>query len=376
MYPYNDIVQTMIVIPLAVGAVAVIITLCYASRLDILDRRVPFVTWWPMLVVGVPAAGFALLSTAGGFALLVGYLQMVSIVLYIAYLGNRNDEKPLKVIFLVPVLLVQIYSAFYFLGINGIQGAILSVASILITVYATWLEARNQETTFSNAWPLLYFLAGAICWFSYSLSGGGIFFLFLGMMALFCLMFYLFGIMQLFGGADAWALIFITLIIPLFPVEPLTGYPAIPFFPFTVLVNAVIFNLVAPAGLFIMNILKGNKAPWPYLFLGYPVDGQTIGMSFGFVMEDFEERDGVLTRRFLKLRETLGSMVRGRRRIYTKDLRTTPEKFSKEITLYKKAGKVWISYGVPFIVPITAGLLFGLFIGDIVTIFLKLSGGV
>ena len=76
------------------------------------------------------------------------------------------------------------------------------------------------------------------------------------------------------------------------------------------------------------------------------------------------------------MRETLGSMVRGHRRIYTKDLRTTPEKFSKEIALYKKAGKVWISYGVPFIVPITAGLLFGLFIGDIVTIVLKFTGGV
>jgi len=374
MCPDTDIVQAMIIIPLAAGAVAVIITLCYASRLDILERRVPFPTWWPMLVVGIPTAGIALLL-AGGVSLLAGYLQMVSIVLYIAYLGNRNNERPISVIFLVPVLLVQIYSVFYFMEMNGIQGVLLSVVSILVTVYATWLEARNLETTFTNAWPLLYFLLGAICWFSYPLSGGGTMFLFLGLMALFCLLFYLFGIMQLFGGADAWALIFITLIIPLFPFEPLTGYPAIPFFPFTVLVNAVIFNLVAPAGLFIINIIKGNKAPWPYLFLGYPVDGNAIGMSFGFVMEEFEERDGVLTRRFLKLRDSFGSMVRGHRRIYTKDLRTTPEKFSKEIALYKKAGRVWISYGVPFIVPITAGLLFGLFIGDIMTIFLKLTGG-
>jgi archaeal preflagellin peptidase FlaK len=374
MCPDTDIVQAMIIIPLAAGAVAVIITLCYASRLDILERRVPFPTWWPMLVVGIPTAGIALLL-AGGVSLLAGYLQMVSIVLYIAYLGNRNNERPISVIFLVPVLLVQIYSVFYFMEMNGIQGVLLSVVSILVTVYATWLEARNLETTFTNAWPLLYFLLGAICWFSYPLSGGGTMFLFLGLMALFCLLFYLFGIMQLFGGADAWALIFITLIIPLFPFEPLTGYPAIPFFPFTVLVNAVIFNLVAPAGLFIINIIKGNKAPWPYLFLGYPVDGNAIGMSFGFVMEEFEERDGVLTRRFLKLRDSFGSMVRGHRRIYTKDLRTTPEKFSKEIALYKKAGWVWISYGVPFIVPITAGLLFGLFIGDIMTIFLKLTGG-
>lgn len=62
MYPHTDIVQIMIIIPLVIGALAVIITLCYASWLDILDRRVPFVTWWPMLVVGLPMAGVAFLS--------------------------------------------------------------------------------------------------------------------------------------------------------------------------------------------------------------------------------------------------------------------------------------------------------------------------
>jgi preflagellin peptidase FlaK len=366
----------MIALPLVVGALAVTGTLCYASRLDILDRRVPFVTWGPMLVIGLPAAGIALLFLNDGLSLLTGYLALVSVILYIAYLGNRNCGKPLRISFFVPVLAVQVYSVLYFLETHVTQGVLLSVVSILITAWATWLEARERETAFVDMWPLLYFLAGAICWFSYSLSGGGVGFLFLGMMQLFCLMFYLFGLLQLFGGADAWALIFITLLIPLFPFEPLAGYPAVPFFPFTVLVNAVLFNLIAPAGLFVMNVIKGNKAPWPCLFLGYPVDGTTIGKSFGFVMEEIEEQDGVLVRRFLKLRESLGAMVTGRPRIYTKDLRTNPEKFSNELRLYKKAGKVWISYGVPFIVPITAGLVFGLFIGDILTIILKLAGGV
>ena len=366
----------MIIVPLVIGALAVILTLCYASRLDILDRRVPFATWWPMLVVGLPAAGVAFFFLNDGVTLLTGYVQLVSVVLFISFLGNRDDQKPLKIMFAVPVVLVQCYSLWYFSGINATPGVLLSVLSILITAYATWLEARNTETLFSNAWPLLYFLIGAVCWSYYSLSGAGVMFLYLGMIAMFCLIFYLFGILQLFGGADAWALIFITLILPLFPFEPLAGYPAVPFFPFTVLVNAVIFNLVAPAGLFIMNVVRGNRAPWPYLFLGYPVDGNAIGSSFGFVMEEFEERNGVLTRRFLRVRETLGSMIRGHRRVYTKDLRTAPEKYSKELGWYRKAGKVWISYGVPFIVPITAGLLFGLFIGDIVTIILKLTGSV
>ncbi len=39
--------------PMAISAVAVIITLIYASILDIRDRRVPFIVWLPMLGVGV-----------------------------------------------------------------------------------------------------------------------------------------------------------------------------------------------------------------------------------------------------------------------------------------------------------------------------------
>ncbi|MFA7152560.1 MAG: A24 family peptidase C-terminal domain-containing protein [Methanoregulaceae archaeon] len=38
--------------------------------------------------------------------------------------------------------------------------------------------------------------------------------------------------------------------------------------------------------------------------------------------------------------------------------------------MYRKAGKIWISYGVPFIVPITAGLLSALVIGDLLYILM------
>ena len=156
MYPHTDIVQIMIIVPLVIGALAVMITLCYASWLDILDRRVPFVTWWPMLVVGLPMAGVAFLSLYDGVSLLTGYIQMISVVLYIAYLGNRDDQTPLNVMFATPVVLVQLYSVWYFTGIHATPGVLLSVTTLLITAYATWLEARNTETMFSNAWPLLY----------------------------------------------------------------------------------------------------------------------------------------------------------------------------------------------------------------------------
>ena len=92
-------------------------------------------------------------------------------------------------------------------------------------------------------------------------------------------------------------------------------------------------------------------------------------------MEDIEEEDGRLVRRFVGFTESLGRMVRGERRLYTKDLRMHPEEYKQEIALYRKAGRVWISYGIPFIIPITAGFLTALFMGDILFVIMKTLTG-
>jgi archaeal preflagellin peptidase FlaK len=263
----------MIVTEMLVSSLAVLATLCYASVLDIKDRRVPFRTWYPMLVIGIPAAAYFYLSIGllGRWGLVAGYL---------------------------------------------------------------------------------------------ALSG------------IFSLMFYLFAVKNLFGGADAWALIFISACIPFFPLEPYFGYPPMGFLPFSVLTNAVILNLVAPLGIFGMNIVKKNRAPLPYMFFGFPVDGETIQQTFGFVMEDFDEKNGTLTRRFVGIRESIRRMFSGEGRIYTKDLRLHPERYKKELGLYKKAGTVWISYAVPFIIPITAGLISAILLGDFLFVIMKMATGV
>jgi len=53
------------------------------------------------------------------------------------------------------------------------------------------------------------------------------------------------------------------------------------------LINALILNLIAPVGIFLINIAKGNRAPLQYMFFGFPVKGEKIQESWGFVMEDF-----------------------------------------------------------------------------------------
>ncbi|NLM28871.1 MAG: peptidase A24 [Methanomicrobiales archaeon] len=252
---------------------------------------------------------------------------------------------------------------------------IATIAIGITLIYASVLDVRERRVPHKTwrpalaiAIPVAVWVYGQIFLADWRIATG-----YLIMVAIFCGFFYLFGSLNLFGGADAYALIIITICIPLSPIEPYLSSPPHGFFPFTVLANAVLINIIAPVAIFAQNIIRGNRAPLPCLFLGFPVEGEELQNEFGFVMEDIEEQDGRLVRRFVGFTESLMRMIRGEKRIYTKNLRLHPEDYRDELALYRKAGKVWISYGIPFIIPITAGFLTALFMGDIlfaiITIF-------
>jgi preflagellin peptidase FlaK len=195
------------------------------------------------------------------------------------------------------------------------------------------------------------------------------------LLSVFCGVFYLFARMHLFGGADAWALIFISFCIPTFPFTPLFGMPPLGFLSFSVLINALVLNLVTPIGIFFMNCIRRNRAPVMYMFFGFPVSGERIRDEWGFVMEDIEERKGTINRRFIGFWDSVRRMYTNEGRVYTKDLREHPEKYQKELAMYRSAGSVWISYAVPFIIPITAGLVTALIFGDLLFALMKVIAG-
>jgi len=260
-----------------------------------------------------------------------------------------------------------------------IPSLIVPVLAVGVTYcYASVLDLRERRVPFRTWYPMLAVGLPFTALFYILLIAEGdlrapLFFLILTL--LFSTIFYLFARFGLFGGADAWALIFLAVLIPAFPVVPLAGVPSLAYFPFAVLVNAVLLNLVTPLGIFIFNLKEGNAAPFPYRFLGFPVDGDRIAESYGFVMEDITEEEGGIHRRFLGIGESLKGMAGGGSRVYTLAMRREPSAYTRERDLYRKAGKVWISYGVPFIVPITAGFFSALLFGDILFYLLSLLMG-
>jgi len=250
---------------------------------------------------------------------------------------------------------------------------LINASILLITLlYGCREDIRERAVPVVMWYPAAAIGIVMLIWFWYSvITSGDLPYMMplIPLILFFVIAFYLFTRFHLMGMADTKALILITVLVPCFPFVPLTGYPLFGFppyvfLPFSVLFNAVVLNLLLPVAFFMINLIKGNKAPLPYLFLGYPVKGETIADEFGIVMEQFEEADGTLKRSFIPVRAAIKDMLAGGKRVYTKSLKENPTQYRKELELYKKAGTVWISYGVPFLIPITAGFLTAMIVGD------------
>jgi preflagellin peptidase FlaK len=393
----------MIVTEMLISSVAVLVTLCYASYLDIKERRVPFVYWLPMLGIGLVCTVYLIWHMTGNMSLIFGFLALVASFLYADYLNNRGTTDSLglawyyrdsSIFYYLAIVLILPALSWFVLPENPAISLVPWYAMFAgIFTYVSWIEYRERpddrspskrkrkESRLGDALTRWYFFLVIVIFaitsvLMFSGSGWGTSALLILLPAVFCGVFYMFSELNLFGGADAWALIFISFCIPLFPITPIFGEPPLGFLSFSVLINALILNMAAPVGIFMINIFKGNRAPLMYMFFGFPVKGDSIQNSWGFVMEEFEEKKGIINRRFIGFWESVKRMYSGKGRIYTKDLREHPEKYRKELTQYRNAGVVWISYAVPFIIPITAGLVTAIVFGDVLFWIMKIVAGV
>src|SRR5512136_711195 len=271
--------------PMVISSIAVLITLIYASYLDIRDRRVPFISWLPMLAVGICCTGVMLWQTSGNAGLIVGYVSLIASFLYADYLDNRGrtDSPGLTFyyrkgpVFYYLALVLILPALSWFLLAPSVTLQLVAGYALFAGIfgYVTWMEYTGKLDEPENTtrkpgganlaetigrWyfipiTFLVYPISSITLISgeaWTLNEG----LFILLPALFCGMFYTFGRMHFFGGADAWALIFISFCVPTFPFTPLLGNPPLGFFAFSVLINALLLNLVAPIAIFIINVIR------------------------------------------------------------------------------------------------------------------------
>ncbi|VVB85646.1 Preflagellin peptidase [uncultured archaeon] len=226
-------------------------------------------------------------------------------------------------------------------------------------VYSCYSDIKTRRVT-NNVW--LVMLTGGVFFVLYDIMTIGISYLprlLISAGLIFAFVYLLFQI-GTFGGADAKSLIVLSIILPAYPEFQALGHtfplnkPLIDLFAFGIFGNAVLLTIVVPIALAVYNISKkGLHIDNPlYIFIGYKSKISNLANRHIKMIQDFEEIDGKV-RFFFK---------RGGVEINEKKI--------SELKNLRKMGlitdEVWVTPGLPFMIPITLGFFVAGFYGDLI----------
>ncbi|WP_440952475.1 A24 family peptidase C-terminal domain-containing protein [Methanococcoides sp. FTZ1] len=228
--------------------------------------------------------------------------------------------------------------------------------------YACYSDIKSRRVT-NRLWPKMLG-AGAI-FILYDAYRFGIPYLkwtVISFILIFTFVYILF-YLNAFGGADAKVLMVISLILPIYPAMellgrqlPIFGVPALNLFTFSVFGNSVILTIIVPIGLFIYNLtqpsLKETLKKPHYMFIGYRCPVSKLDKPHIRLMETFEEDDNSVRNRFSTAGTKLDDEVVSRMQEYA------------EKGLIDE--RVWVTPGLPFMIPITAGFIAAVIYGDLI----------
>ncbi len=274
-----------------------VIVLAYASMLDWRTRRVPNVYW-----IALSLAGLALIPVQ----LLV-------------------DEMDLKYLLITVPILVILSDVYWSSEEGGPLDKYMPFAKYAVAAVAI---------------VALAYLWGTDEYFQHFLA--------LPIMMLFIVILYMLDIIR--GGADAKALLSLTILFPFYPalgsfpfLHSYTPSAEIVFpFSFVILVTAAVVVVVLPLGFLAKNIAS-KDFEFPLAFVGYRMDSAKIGQNHVWLMERIQDGRHV-------------SSTRTRR----------DEDLGKEVDVLSKAGykRIWVTPKIPFIVPITVSIVLSTVIGN------------
>jgi len=303
---------------------------------------------------------------------------------------------------------------------------LLRLLAVPVLVWAAYRDLETRRVPNRTWLPLVAVGLLALAWDLFALTGVSSFerrlflirtLLSLGFVAPLGYVFWRIGG---FGGADAKAIITLSVLFPVYPTYAVLGgtYPVyhapLGVFSFTILSNAVLAGLLYPVVLAARNLPRGELTP--AMFVGRPVDIEDLTAEYGRLLE----ASGGFTRRGLDL-DALRMYLRWRG-VGFADLRADPERYRRSVPTDPNAPgdgavgddrvpegadatepvdddpwaaeaflsehaaygttpaalrdgldavsardreTVWITPGIPFIVPILAGLLVALTFGDL-----------
>lgn len=310
---------------------------------------------------------------------------------------------------------------------------ILRLLVIPVFAWIAWEDYKTRRIP-SRIWtPLLIFGVLLVLWDGYTAyTGPSVTFyryvlivtISIGFLVPLAYAFYWFGG---FGGADAKAFIVIAVLFPTFPTYSIASHtlpltrPDFPIFSLTIVLNAVLVGALYPIALLIRNAITGRFS-W-LMLVGLPVHWTTIETTHGKLLEsqagiDLSGLDLDALRMYLRWRGTTLSEIRehpdtyrdpatiptttnpptdgaitdssirpdggnyedpwGAEQFLT-DINhsaygTSPDQLRTGLDIVTTHTTIWISPGIPFILPIFIGLLIAFTYGDIFFTLLTILG--
>ncbi len=240
---------------------------------------------------------------------------------------------------------------------------------VVILGYSCITDWKTRRAS-NNLWYLMGALGLILGLFEFSLLGNDTSFLIswaIGFGFMFILMYGIYYMFQWIGmagigGADAKALMAMALMFPYYPqiympgfVLPISDVSHSFIFSFSVFGNALILNFVVPVAILVMNLLKVPlrelRADPLASFTGYKMKVESLKNKHVRLMHNYSIENGqIMTKRIFN-----GGEV--------------DDKTYKNLTKWKSEGKipekVWVTPKIPFLIPITLGLLVAVVYGDI-----------
>jgi len=218
------------------------------------------------------------------------------------------------------------------------------ITGALILSYASYTDIKTRKAS-NILWLIMGVIGGILLLVQYFIIGFDNVYILIFIPILMAMWYVFFQLRLIFGGADAKALMAITILVPTVP--QIFGYPlwsyALPF-NFVIFANSVILFLFIPLGLFVYNLIR-RDIELPFCFLGYKMSVEQAKQSFVWPLEKIKNGK----RKFAYM----------------------PKDFNIESQLkifeIKGIKEIWVTPKIPFMIPLLAGFISSFFVGDIMS---------
>lgn len=230
-------------------------------------------------------------------------------------------------------------------------------------IYSCYSDIKTRRVS-NKVWLMMLSLGSLFIIYDIFVYGISYIFLILISTGFIFILVYLLFQLGVFGGADAKSLIVLSLFFPAYPELSIYDYDfpinkPLPFFEsffaFGVFENAVLLTIVVPLSLAIYNLLKmGLHIDKPfYAFIGYKLPINEIPEKKHIKMiEGFDKVNNHVNFYFKRGGVEIDDEV------------------MKELKNMSKKGlinDIWVTPGLPFMVPITLSFYVSIFYGDLIT---------